>query len=165
MWLELITAVFGILALGAGLFVGRFLEAKHYRSIKKRETDFFNQPAVTGEFYDDDFEISQSEIVVGSVVVSIDRFKRFLAGWKLLFGGEIRSYSPLLDRGRREAVLRMKESAPHAHIFVNCRLETSTIASGRGQALGTVEVLAYATAITYGPRKNGETLEVCSEAP
>ena len=148
---ELITA---ILVLGSGFFVGRFLEARHYRSIKRREADFLQQPAVTGEFYDDDFEISQSEIVVGCVVVSIDRFKRFVAGWKLFFGGEIRSYSPLLDRGRREAVLRMKESAPHADIYVNCRLETSTISSGQGTAIGTVEVVAYATAITYGPRKD-----------
>ena len=159
---ELISAT---LLLASGFFVGRFLEARHYRSIKKREAAFLQQPAVTGEFYDDSFEISNSEVVVGSVVVSIDRFKRFLASWKLFLGGELRSYSPLLDRGRREALLRMKESAPHADIYVNCRLETSTISSGQGKALGTVEVLAYATAITYGARKNGETVEVRSEAP
>ena len=160
--IELIVAT---VLLASGFFVGRFLEARHYRSIKEREAGFLQQPAVTGEFYDADYEIAKSEVVVGCVVVSIDRFKRFLAGWKLFLGGELRSYSPLLDRGRREALLRMKESAPHADIYVNCRIETSTISSGQGKALGTVEVLAYATAITYGSRKNEETVEVRPKVP
>ena len=57
----------------------------------------------------------------------------------------------------------MKESAPHADIYVNCRLETSTISSGRDKAMGTVEVLAYATAITYGARISGDDGEVRSQ--
>jgi uncharacterized protein YbjQ (UPF0145 family) len=138
----------GLLLLG--FFTGRFFESRHYRSIKKREATFLQQPAVTGELFDPNFKIVQSELVVGGVVVSIDYFKQFIAGWKILTGGELTTYSPLLDRGRREAILRMKEQAPHADIYTNCRLETSTISSGQGKNMGTVEVVAYATAITYG---------------
>ena len=118
---------------------------------------------MTGELYDSTYRIENSDFVVGSVVVSIDHFKRFIAGWKLMFGGELSTYSPLLDRGRREALLRMKEGAPHADIYVNCRLETSSISSGQGNAMGTVEVLAYATAITYGARVDRVSSEVRTE--
>ena len=43
----------------------------------------------------------------------------------------------------------MKESVPGADEYINCRMETSTISSGKGKAMGTVEVIAYSTAITY----------------
>ena len=86
---------------------------------------------------------------MGVVVVSIDYYKRFLMGFRKIFGGELRSYSPLIDRGRRESLLRMKESCPDADLFLNCRLETSTISSGKGKAVGCVEVVAYSTAIKF----------------
>ncbi|MEE3230761.1 MAG: hypothetical protein VX272_06955, partial [Planctomycetota bacterium] len=38
---------------------------------------------------------------------------------------------------------------PGADEYINCRMETSTISSGKGKAMGTVEVIAYSTAITY----------------
>ena len=43
----------------------------------------------------------------------------------------------------------MKESYPDADIFLNCRIETSTISNGRGRTTGTVEVLAYGTAVVF----------------
>jgi uncharacterized protein YbjQ (UPF0145 family) len=48
--------------------------------------------------------------VSGSVVVSVDYFKRFLAGLRTLVGGRVTSYETLLDRARREAILRCKET-------------------------------------------------------
>ncbi|MGB5413298.1 MAG: heavy metal-binding domain-containing protein, partial [Polyangiales bacterium] len=82
-----------------------------------------------------------------------DHFKRFLSGFRMIFGGEIRSYSSLIDRARREAVLRMKESQPDADAFLNTRLETSTISSTAGnEGMGTIEVLAYGTAVHYDRR-------------
>jgi uncharacterized protein YbjQ (UPF0145 family) len=152
----IITAALLILA----LFTGRYFEARHYSSIQRREAHFLQQPAVTGALFDADFEIARSELVVGSVVVSIDYFKQFIAGWQILTGGELSTYSPLLDRGRREAILRMKEQSPHADLYSNCRLETSRISSGQGKNIGTVEVMAYATAITYGRVIDPEALDV-----
>ena len=83
------------------------------------------------------------------MVISVDYFKRFLMNFRRIFGGEIKSYSPLLDRGRREALLRMKESHPHADLYLNCRLETSAISNGKGKTTGCVEILAYCTAIKF----------------
>ena len=145
--------------LGLAFFTGRYFERRHYKSIREREAQFYQQPAVTGIGYDERFLVARSELVIGSVVVSIDYFKQFLAGWSMLVGGELTTYSPLLDRGRREAILRMKEQSPHADIYTNCRLETSRISQGNQNMVGTVEVIAYATALTYGARVDqGEVL-------
>ena len=45
------------------------------------------------------------------------------------FGGRLTSYETLLDRGRREAVLRMKQAAHErgAHMVVNVLFETSAL--------------------------------------
>ena len=59
----------------------------------------------------------------------------------------------------------MKEQSPHADIYTNCRLETSTISSGQGKNMGTVEVVAYATAITYGQAIAAEVVETDEVRP
>ena len=61
----------------------------------------------------------------------------------------MQSYASVIERGRREALLRMQESAPGADLFINCRIETSTISNGEGKAVGCAEVVAYATAIRF----------------
>jgi uncharacterized protein YbjQ (UPF0145 family) len=88
-------------------------------------------------------------MVYGHVVISIDYFKRFLAGLRNIFGGEVSSYETILDRARREAILRMKEAAKEADIIINLRIETSTIAKSSKNQVGCSEVLAYGTAITF----------------
>ncbi len=54
-----------------------------------------------------------------------------------------------IDRGRREAVLRMKEEAIAwgASQVVNIRFETSHISGQSNQQSGCVEVMAYGTGI------------------
>ena len=90
-------------------------------------------------------------LVSGNVVVSIDFFKKFVAGLKSLVGGRLTSYESLLDRARREAILRMKESAIRngGKLIVNVRIETASISkhSSNRYSIGSVEVVAYGTAI------------------
>ena len=137
----------GLLALG--FVMGRIAETRHYRSIHQREENFVTVPTVSIKTVMDPRPVRACELAVGSVVISVDHYKRFLMGFRTIFGGEVRSYSSLLDRGRREALLRMKESCPGAGLFLNCRTETSTISNGKGNATGTVEILAYATAVRF----------------
>jgi uncharacterized protein YbjQ (UPF0145 family) len=55
----------------------------------------------------------------------------------------------LLDRARREAILRMKDTARRrgAQMVFNVKIETVSISKGRRDAVGSVEVLAYGTAL------------------
>ncbi|MBW2399217.1 MAG: heavy metal-binding domain-containing protein, partial [Deltaproteobacteria bacterium] len=88
--------------------------------------------------------------VSGSVVISVDYFKRFLAGLRQFVGGRVKSYETILDRARREAVLRLKEEAAAAGYaaVINVRLETARMANGRnGSGIAGLEVLAYGTGI------------------
>ena len=143
----------GVIAVLAclGFFIGRMAEKRHYASIHAREREFLNKPTVNWDDVEDPGNIAQTQLVTGSVVISMDYYKRILAGFRMFFGGELRAYSPLMDRGRREAILRMKESSPDADAYVNCRVETSAIAKtlSKSNAVGGVEVLAYATAVYY----------------
>ena len=87
----------------------------------------------------------------GSAVISIDYFKRILAGLRNIVGGEVKSYETLVDRARREATLRMKEMAWDADIILNLRIEISAIGNSANnrKAIGSIEAIAYGTAITY----------------
>lgn len=146
---QLLSLVITLSLLLTAFWSGRYAERRHYQSIRERERRFLNQPALTARSLDADKRVRDARLAMGSVVVSVDYFKRLLAGFRMLVGGELRAYSPLIDRGRREAILRMKEACPGADAYVNMRLETSTISRGAGRAIGTVEVIAYSTAITY----------------
>jgi uncharacterized protein YbjQ (UPF0145 family) len=62
-------------------------------------------------------------------VVSIDYFKKLMAWFVNIFGGRMKSYESLVDRARREAVLRVKEkaAADGYNCLANLRIETSSI--------------------------------------
>jgi len=136
-----------LLALGYGF--GRYAELKHYKSIIQREAEFRDIPVVTSKFPPLTKPLSDVELVTGSVVISVDYFKRFIAGLRNLVGGRVTAYESLLDRARREAILRMKEEARafDGHIIFNVKLETSSIHKGRKNGIGAVEVMAYGTVL------------------
>ena len=136
--------------LSIGYFAGHHLEKKHYKSIHEREEKFLSIPAVTfAKTYPLERPVQRVALSTGSVVVSVDYFKRFLSIFRNIFGGEMKSYSSIIDRGRREALLRMKEAHPNADAFLNCRLETSSITKGKKNRVSCSEVVAYGTAIYY----------------
>ena len=140
---------FWLVPIVLGYIFGRMAEAKHYRSIIAREKELLGLPATSLKTVLGTGPVARSELVTGSVVVAVDHFKKAAAALRSLVGGPVQSYESLLDRAKREAVLRLKESCPGAHEIVNVRLETMPLAGNQRQVLG-VEVLAYGTAIYYG---------------
>jgi uncharacterized protein YbjQ (UPF0145 family) len=135
-----------------GWFVGSHVERRHYRSIHQREQALLRLPAIPTRTLESGRTVVESRLVMGAVVISNDPFKKFLARLRMIFGGRLRSYESLLDRARREAVLRMKESFPEADAILNLRLETSAITrKHRDKGMGAVEVVASGTAIRYQP--------------
>lgn len=134
-----------------GYITGTLIEKRHYKSIKERELKFLKLPVVTiKNALDKEAVINDAYLVTGSAVISIDYFKRFLASLYNIFGGEVKSYESLLDRARREALLRMKGRAVNADIILNVRIETATIGKSANQrkTIGSIEAIAYGTAIT-----------------
>ena len=140
-----------IMIFGAWLS-GGILERRHLKKLLLLESGSRDVLAVTIEDLPPDWHVESCELVMGNVVISQDYFKRFAASIKSIFGGNIRVFEPLLERARREALIRMKGVA-HArgyYTIINVRIETATLASGRGNGKGTagVEILAFGTAIS-----------------
>ena len=148
----LISLVPALFLLLLAYFLGSQLESNHYKSVREREAATKDMVVINFPRFPFEVEIERADLVMGSVVVSHDYFKRFLAQLRIIVGGRIKVYEPLLDRARREAVLRMKEQALARghHTVVNIRLETSRLANSQRGGKGTagVEMLAYGTALT-----------------
>ena len=141
-----------VMLLAVGYGCGSLAERRHYASIAQRENEQLDFQAMTIEPRLGIKDVHKSFLVQGSAVISIDYFKRLLAVLRNIFGGRVKAYESLVDRARREATLRMKEQAlaQGADIVVNLRLETSTIgnSANRKNRVGSVEAIAYGTAIT-----------------
>jgi len=140
----MVDLIWFLLLLGAGYAVGTVVEKKHYQSLKEREERLLGLPVVPSENMAESQRIERAEMVYGSVVVGTDYFKLVFAGLRNLLGGHVSAFETLLDRGRREAILRMKEKVSDADIILNLRIESCQISQ-----TGTVEVLAYGTAVCY----------------
>lgn len=133
-----------LLLLVIGYGFGRINERRHYRSIRKREQQLVSLPAIASRHPPVDKRYQQ-QLVSGNVVVASDYFKSFLASLVNVFGGQVKSFETLLDRGRREALLRLKEQAlqQRATSVFNVKYETVRV----GGRVTTIEVLAYGTAL------------------
>ena len=134
-----------------GFLFGRLAEKRHLSSILKREKKTLKVPVMTVKTVPAKLNQCRTFLVCGNVVVSIDYFKKVISVLKGMIGGRLTSYESLLDRARREAILRMKESAilSGGKIIVNVRIETTSINkhSNSLYSIGSVEVVAYGTAI------------------
>lgn len=134
-----------------GYFAGSMAEQSHYKSIRVRELRLRRLPTTNLRRPPAHWRVESAALVAGSTVVSVDYFKRFLAQLRGFIGGRVRSYESLLDRARREALLRMKQEAVKGGFdaVINVRLESTNIASPLRGDRGTagVEVLAFGTAL------------------
>jgi len=87
---------------------------------------------------------SETYLITGSLVLSIDVFRRLIAAFIQLAGGEVHNYSDLLERGRRDALLRLKAEADRfgAKDIYNIKIQSAAIGANQG-----IEILAYGTAV------------------
>jgi len=148
-----------LVLMACGLIFGQIAERRHLKSLVKRELENNALPAIASRYPPEDQRYHQY-LVSGGVVVASDYFKSFTAGLINIFGGRVTPFESLLDRGRREALLRMKSHAAslNASLVFNVKLEPSRIVTGRA---GAIEVLAYGTALVAvnsaldGDQRNG----------
>lgn len=141
--------------LSAGYVFGRYNERRHFRSIQEREQALRELLVFSERFPPPQAQPVDCTLVVGSCVVAFDYFKNFVAGLRNLFGGRLTSYETLLERARREALLRMKQEAAEigASMVVNVKIETTSISGQDPNRPGSVEVMVYGTALVPRRRK------------
>ncbi|WP_371396729.1 YbjQ family protein [Fretibacter rubidus] len=132
--------------LALGFFVGRMQERNHYKQLETDEAALSHIMDCNIKTVPDSFQAGGA-LVSGNVVIAVDYFKFFVASWKMIFGGRLRSYESLVERARREALVRLKKQADAmgADAVYNVRFEFSTI--GQQPKASGVELLAYGTAV------------------
>ena len=86
-------------------------------------------------------------LVKGSTVQSKNIGKDIGAGFKTIVGGELKSYTQMMDEARAIATRSMVEEAEAlgADAVINVRYASSAIMQG------AAEVMAYGTAVRYLP--------------
>ena len=92
--------------------------------------------------------------MIGEVVIATDYLKSFQATIRKIFGGRLGSYQTLLDRARREALLRVIEQAQDQgyNAVCNVRLETADVGGNTSQRrVAMVGILGSGTAYQAAP--------------
>lgn len=88
-------------------------------------------------------EIEVLELVKGTIVLSKNIGKDFMAGMKTLVGGELAGYTEMLNEARQIATKRMVDDAEAlgADAVLNIRYGSSSLMQG------AAEVVVYGTAV------------------
>lgn len=138
-----------VVLLGIGYFAGRHFEQRHYASIRAREKQTLHIPMMSFGAKQALPYAHEAQLFVGSVVIANDYFKTVTSLLRNVIGGRMVAYESLVDRGRREALLRMKEEAMAwgASQVINVRFETSDLMGESNQSAGMIEIMAYGTGI------------------
>ena len=129
-----------------GWFFGSRHERQHFAQLSIPEQSLNHIIVSSERFYRPKLAAgSEGELVLGSVVIAQDYFKMIIARVLSIFGKNLTTYETLLDRARREAIVRMRTEAKakgYNHIY-GLRLEVSNI----NQLGSMVEAIAYGTAV------------------
>lgn len=134
-----------------GLIIGRTVEKRHFRQLD--EFDAAHRHVLVTQLKS--FPMAQHQksppsMVMAEVVIASDYLKSWLAQWRNLFGGEVRSFQTLQTRAKREAVVRLTKSALDQgyNAICNVRIESADVGGGSAQRK-TPMAAVIATATAY----------------
>jgi uncharacterized protein YbjQ (UPF0145 family) len=139
-----------VVLLMLGFTIGRTRERRHFADLEHREATNSKFLVTNLKTVPPGMQPQTATLVLGATVIASDYLKKFLSGFRMIFGGEMKSYSSMIERARREARLRMIESARAAGAMavINIRFETSNVSGTTGRnAAPMSEVLCYGTAL------------------
>jgi len=135
----------------AGLIMGTMNERRHLADLDRRE-------AAVRHFVVTDLKTfpggalpkATPFLVTGETVIASDTLKTLLGNLRNLIGGRVTAFESLLERARRESILRMIETAnQHGYnALANVRVETID-AGSLNRNKGTVAVGVVASATAY----------------
>lgn len=140
-----------LILLAVGFAAGKTIERMHFRDLAARERRYRKLPVITTRRIPAHWRVEEAALLTGSVVISLDYWKRFVARLRQVVGGNVRSYETLFERARREALVRLREAAVArgCDAVIGVRLESAEIANVRGDGRGTagVELIAVGTGL------------------
>ena len=111
-------------------------------SLNKREKEFAKIPILSVGKTANVLWAKSSDLVAEQIVLRASLTQIiFFKIQKILMFGEVRLFKELLDRAKREVILRIKESAKHADFIANLRFADCNLKRHQ------VEVIGYATAV------------------
>jgi uncharacterized protein YbjQ (UPF0145 family) len=146
----LINLLLPVLALIVFYFTGRTVERRHLKRLAEQEAGLSHIRVEQLKSLPRGWVVTSEPILVyGSVVLANDRFKVFISALKKIVGGRLYEYERLVDRGRREAIIRMKQmAADHGcNVVWNMRIETSMLSDSQSRTASSAELYAYGTAM------------------
>jgi uncharacterized protein YbjQ (UPF0145 family) len=146
-WIQFVPIVVFLIL---GFTIGTLVERAHFKRLAMREAALRDMFVTDTKSLPPGWNATLCGLVTGEVVIASDYFKTFAAGLRKLIGGELHTYESLMVRARREATVRMLESAKRqgANGVLNVRFSTSNIGSARRRrAAAMVEMYAYGTAM------------------
>lgn len=103
-----------IVLLVFGFSIGTLRERKHFKLLAQREaavSDMRITNLARSRVLGQPGPGADARMFTGEVVIGTDYFKNFIAAFVKITGGELTTYRSLMERGRREAILRMVEAA------------------------------------------------------
>lgn len=133
--------------------LGTMATRNHLKSLRGRESELRHIQVFSAETAPPQAENCDCHLVSGTAVMSLDYFRRFVESLMQLVGGRMTSYENLLDRARREAMVRMKDNAARigAKRVFNVKIQTAHVYTRAKNGQGSFEIIAYGTALV--PRK------------
>lgn len=158
LWDMLIANSLQVFGVGlAGWLIASWFERRHLKSLSLREFELKHIRINTLK-QAPGCEPETATLLIGSVVVAHDYFRTLIIFLRKLVGGNIRPFERLVQRGRREALIRLKQEADSRGInkVINLRFTTSSIS---GRFLHAVEMVVYGTGVRTINSKHDDIIE------
>ncbi|PCI59991.1 MAG: hypothetical protein COB37_10165 [Kordiimonadales bacterium] len=136
---------------GLGWLIATLYERRHNKQMAEREALLGDIKISTTKHIGSN--AASGVMIYGSVVVAHDFFRTLIIQFRKIIGGNIKAYERLVVRGRREALIRLREDARLRGFdrVVNVRYGSSRIS---GLFINAVELVAYGTGIKDHAKTN-----------
>lgn len=149
-----------LLFLSAGLVVGTVLARNHDKALEERLRACGPFSVTNSKHLPPEADPEAPPfLVVAEVTLGIDHFRGFLGKLVNLVGGEVRSFTKIADRARREVTQQLREQAAGRGYdgVANLRLEFAHVTGSTVSANKAVMVtiLGYGTAYRRRPAEPG----------
>ena len=126
-----------LLFMSLGFFFGRRAERQHFKYLRWRESLLEDVIATQMKSYLAPAPGGKTpKLIVAETVIASDYLKSFLARLRNIFGGEVKSFETLLERGRREVTAQLKEQAVADGYNAICNVRLNTASVGGMSAQG-----------------------------